>query len=285
MQKYGLPYVGSKQRYAERILNLLPEADTLVDIFGGGAAITDCARASGKFRHVVYNEKNALMCQAVDMAVNGKFPDKPRWVSREEFHATKTTDPYAALCYSFSSNMVNYIYGADKEEGKRAVFRLIYDFDDTGFKRLYPQYDITPLDNITDFEQRRQFTQRLCRNAFELRCIPRHNSLRFTPPKCAHTELTILNLDYREVDVPRGAVIYADPPYRGAAKYRGETFCHETFYDWCCCQKAPLFISERYMPEDRFVCIDRFEHKGVLANNNTKKQQDECIFRPRHQVE
>ena len=183
MKKYGLPYVGSKQRYAERILNLLPEADTLVDIFGGGAAITDCALESGKFRHVVYNEKYALMCKAVDMAVNGKFPDKPRWVSREEFHATKTTDPYAALCYSFSINMVSYLYRADKEEGHRAVFRLIYDFDDTDFKRLYPQYDITPLDNITDFEQRRQFTQRLCRNAFELRCVSRHNRLRFTPPE------------------------------------------------------------------------------------------------------
>lgn len=285
MKKYGLPYVGSKSRYAERILNLLPEADTLVDIFGGGAAITDCALASGRFRHVVYNEKYALMCKAVDMAVNGKFPDKPRWVSREEFHATKTTDPYAALCYSFSINMVSYLYRADKEEGHRAVFRLIYDFDDTDFKRLYPQYDITPLDNITDFEQRRQFTQRLCRNAFELRCVSRHNRLRFTPPKCAHTELTILNLDYREVDVPRGAVIYADPPYRGAKKYGGETFDHDTFYDWCCRQTAPLFISERYMPEDRFICIERFEHKGVLANNNTKRQQDECIFRPRHQME
>lgn len=185
MKKYGLPYLGSKSRYAERILRLLPYTDTLVDIFGGGAAITDCALASGRFRHVVYNEKNALMCKAVDMAVNGKFPDKPRWVSREEFHATKTTDPYAALCYSFLSNMVNYIYGADKEEGKRAVFRLIYDFDDTDFKRLYPQYDITPLANITDFEQRRLFTQRLCHVAFELRCVERHNSLRFTPPRNA----------------------------------------------------------------------------------------------------
>lgn len=285
MQKYGLPYVGSKQRYAERILNLLPEADTLVDIFGGGAAITDCALASGKFRHVVYNEKNALMCKAVDMAVNGKFPYKPRWVSREEFHATKTTDPYAALCYSFSCILDSYIYGKDKEEGKRAVFRLIYDFDDTDFKRLYPHYDITPLANITDFEQRRLFTQRLCRNVFELRCIQRHNSLRFTPPKCAHTELTILNLDYREVDVPRGAVIYADPPYRCAGKYVGETFDHETFYDWCCRQTSPLFISERSMPEDRFVCIDCFEHTGTLTNNDTRRQADECLFRPRHQVE
>lgn len=183
MKNYGLPYVGSKQRYAERILNLLTEADTLVDIFGGGAAITGCARASGKFRHVVYNEKNALMVKAIKMAVGGEFPEVPRWVSREEFHATKTIDPYAALCYSFSSNMVNYIYGADKEEGKRAVFRLIYDFDATDFKRLYPHYDITPLANITDFEQRRLFTQRLCRNAFELRCVSRHNRLRFTPPE------------------------------------------------------------------------------------------------------
>ena len=37
MPSYGLPYTGSKNRLAEKIIHHLPEADTLVDgFFGGG---------------------------------------------------------------------------------------------------------------------------------------------------------------------------------------------------------------------------------------------------------
>lgn len=33
---YGLPYVGSKNRYAEEILSVLPAGSRLVDLFAGG---------------------------------------------------------------------------------------------------------------------------------------------------------------------------------------------------------------------------------------------------------
>ena len=38
MPSYGLPYTGSKNRLAEKIMCHLPEADTLVDAFFGGGA-------------------------------------------------------------------------------------------------------------------------------------------------------------------------------------------------------------------------------------------------------
>ena len=40
---YGLPYTGSKNTLAEKIIKHLPDADTLVDVFFGCGAITHCA--------------------------------------------------------------------------------------------------------------------------------------------------------------------------------------------------------------------------------------------------
>ena len=53
---YGLPYMGSKNRIAEWVVENLPSAGTLVDLFAGGCAITHCAMLSGKFKHVIAND-------------------------------------------------------------------------------------------------------------------------------------------------------------------------------------------------------------------------------------
>lgn len=62
------------------------------------------------------------------------------------------------------------------------------------------------------------------------------------------------NTTYDLLDIPDGAVIYCDPPYRGTAPYNGvEPFDFDKFDDWLRNHKN-VFISEYSMPED-FVCI------------------------------
>ena len=46
---YGLPYQGSKNAIAEWVIGQLPEAETFVDLFCGGCAITHAAMLSGKY--------------------------------------------------------------------------------------------------------------------------------------------------------------------------------------------------------------------------------------------
>ena len=41
--RYGLPYMGSKNKIAEWVLSYLPQADNFYDLFCGGCAITHCA--------------------------------------------------------------------------------------------------------------------------------------------------------------------------------------------------------------------------------------------------
>lgn len=56
LKRYGLPYMGSKSRIAPKIINLLPSADKLYDVFAGGCAITHAALLSGKWDKVIAND-------------------------------------------------------------------------------------------------------------------------------------------------------------------------------------------------------------------------------------
>ena len=58
--------------------------------------------------------------------------------------------------------------------------------------------------------------------------------------------------DYRELTDISGAVIYCDPPYRGASKYTAVGgFDYDYFYNWCIkmAAKNTVLVSERWMPE------------------------------------
>lgn len=64
MRSLGMPYIGSKTRYARRIIKALPSADTFVDLFAGGGAITHAAILSNKYKNFVsivnFNNRSIL---------------------------------------------------------------------------------------------------------------------------------------------------------------------------------------------------------------------------------
>ena len=49
LMRYGIGYQGSKNGIAEQIIAHLPAGRRLVDLFGGGFAISHCALLSGKW--------------------------------------------------------------------------------------------------------------------------------------------------------------------------------------------------------------------------------------------
>lgn len=59
-------------------------------------------------------------------------------------------------------------------------------------------------------------------------------------------------MDYQSVPIPKGAVVYCDPPYKGTNGYgksKGNSFDHDRFYEWCLSRDYPVFVSEYQMPE------------------------------------
>ena len=129
MERYGMPYKGSKRALAERIVALLPEADILIDAFGGGGAITDCAARSGKWPTVIYNELDPVVYKGFNMAINGEFEGETRWISRDDFELLKDHDPYAAICFSFGTNLRDYAYAPELERFKKHLHYMAFAND------------------------------------------------------------------------------------------------------------------------------------------------------------
>ena len=150
--KYGLPYKGSKNKLAERIVRLLPKRTNLVDLFCGGCAVSHAALLMGKYEHIHINDIN-WMCPTLFIdALNGKYNDENRWISREDFFRLKDTDPYVAVVWSFGNNLRSYLYSKEIEPLKKAVHYAMFFSDYSLGKEL--GHDLSFIDPIQDLQKR-----------------------------------------------------------------------------------------------------------------------------------
>lgn len=150
--KYGLPYKGSKNKLAERIVRLLPRRTNLVDLFCGGCAVSHAALLMGKFEHIYINDIN-WMCPTLFMdALQGKYANDTRWISREDFFRLRDTDPYVAIVWSFGNNMRDYLYSKEIEPLKKAIHYALFFSDYSLAKAL--GHDLSFVDAITDVQKR-----------------------------------------------------------------------------------------------------------------------------------
>jgi hypothetical protein len=136
---YALPYKGSKNRIAKKILDVLPAAPVLYDVFCGGCAITHAALLSGKYSRVVANDINGMIPHAFETAITGGFRNEDRWISREEFRRLYLSDPYVAICFSFGNNLHEYCYARELEPYKRALHYAIFWKDIAPWAELCPE--------------------------------------------------------------------------------------------------------------------------------------------------
>jgi site-specific DNA-adenine methylase len=286
-QKYGLPYMGSKSTIAEWVISHLPKADTLVDAFAGGCALTHAAMLSGKFNRIIANDITDAPKLFID-ACNGLYKDEKRWISREYFEANKYNDPFVRLIWSFGNNQRNYIYAKDIEERKHAIHNAVNDRKTAELSALgiISQDDAEPLEkrleSVEDTMQRYQLVKRTIikhsKNA-DARCETLERTARLqhleSTARLQHLEST--QKDYRELDIPDGdTVIICDIPYRKTAKYLND-FDHEAFYEWALAQKHPVFICEYDMPTPPFTLIDQTLKNSQLSATTTKKATEKLF--------
>lgn len=150
--KYGLPYKGSKNKLAERIVSLLPKRTHLIDLFCGGCAVSHAALLRNKYEHIHINDIN-WMCPTLFIdALNGKYQNETRRISREDFFRLKDTDPYVAVVWSFGNNLRNYLYSKEIEPLKKAIHYAIFFRDYTLGKDL--GYDLSFIEPISDIQRR-----------------------------------------------------------------------------------------------------------------------------------
>ena len=97
--------------------------------------------------------------------------------------------------------------------------------------------------------------------------------------------LEVSGVDYRLLDIPRGAVVYCDPPYLGANRYNKEDFDNGAFWDWCReTSKTHLMAVSEYTAPDDFVSFWSKNKTCVLCGGKPK-QTVERLFVHESQVE
>ncbi len=279
--------MGSKSAIAEWVISHLPKADTLVDAFAGGCALTHAAIMSSKFKRIIANDITDAPKLFMD-ACNGLYKDEKRWISRECFEATKDNDPFVRLIWSFGNNQKHYIYAKDIEERKHAIHNAVNDRKTAQLSAmgLIDQEDAEPLEkrleSVEDTMQRYQLVKRTIikhsKNA-DARCETLERTARLQhleiTARLQHLEIT--QKDYRELDIPKGnTIILADIPYKATSKYLTD-FDHEEFYEWALAQKHPVFICEYDMPTPPFTLIDQTLKNSQLSATTTKKATEKLF--------
>lgn len=157
-KSYGVPYKGSKNSIAKKIVDLLPAGRRLVEPFAGGCAITHCAMTMGKYPAYLVNDVDWRPVTLFKNALEGRYRDEERWISREDFFRLKDSDPFVAACFSFGSNYKTYMYNPQLEPYKRAIHHIVFWNDFAPMEELCPAVcpDIhVAVDGVEDRAQRR----------------------------------------------------------------------------------------------------------------------------------
>lgn len=149
---YGMPYKGSKNTIAQQVVAALPRCDRFLDACCGGGAITQCAAMSGRFKHVVGNDRNAAVVDLLEavLVTKGRLDfEHPRPCSRRDFaeslerirSGTYTLwDVVNKLCSSFGNDGRTYLYGEDIEDFKLTAERMLTERTLAGRREAYRQF-------------------------------------------------------------------------------------------------------------------------------------------------
>ena len=94
-------------------------------------------------------------------------------------------------------------------------------------------------------------------------------------------DVQFYNLDYSQVEIPKGSVVYCDIPYKNTTPYcKNEVgvFNHEEFYEWVRenSDSYSIYISEykQNVPEDFEIVWELPSKKDI---RNSKGEQEDTI--------
>jgi len=300
MSNFGIPYQGSKDILVHKLAAILPKADNLYDLFGGGFSVSHYMHLFGDYKTVHYNELEPSTVELVKDAIAGKYnykSFKPEWITRQMFHARKQNCAYTRIVWSFGNNQNTYIFGKNIEEYKRSLHQAVVfsefnklAIDTLGlskwpdhlsirgrrllcrnqvFKKNGGQRGDKQLEQLKQFQQLQQL-ERLeqLQQLQHLQRLERLQRLQQLEP------LTMTSLSYEQVQIKPNSIIYCDPPYKNTFGYT-KSFDHDSFWQWVRSCPHPVYVSEYSAPDD-IKTIAAFRHSKT--NSKTRTQSVEKLF-------
>jgi len=293
----GLPYRGSKRKYADslicKMLEVKPHAKYFYDLFGGGGAMSFAALQKGMT--VVYNEKQTdlvefmgfiLECIKQPKSKLGIFPEKYyKFVTRDEF--IKLQDEpgvyaqFIRICYSFGNNQRSYMFNPELEKIKHLAHNIVVYQDKDALLSLNNTLDINiTISNLSSVNERRLAFMAAVRKykRIDLEQLQQLEQLQrlqqLEQLQRLQRDIKFINMDYKDVKIEtpiEETIVYLDPPYRNTEKYIEGVDYNEldSFF-----LKLPYvaFMSEYNAP---FKTIYEIATRSTLSsiNNNTERTE------------
>jgi len=303
----AIPYMGSKNKSASKIVNIIEEycksnnSKIIIDLFTWWFAIWE--EFLKKWYTVMANDKNKYVIALLNKVINEKLDENKclEWVSREKFkdvleNKNKYEDWYIwyVMCiWSFWNNQKKwYLFGEDNEIKKYSLYQLVVNKKVDDFvKWIMPQKYIDWIIKQDNWHKRRMALKKVLwvlSNRNDLESLERLQSLERLESLGSLQSLgscKLTSLDYAEVDIPNNAIVYCDPPYQWTTTYAEWWFNYVEFWDYIrkISKTNKVFISE-YNAPDYFETIYEFSQKSSLAwwfqsHNN---QPNEKLFTLKH---
>lgn len=290
-----IPYMGSKRKSAGKIFqtikNLEPEADTLVDLFCGGFAISEYFLKNGW--RVIANDKNKYVIALLQKTIFEGLDENEviKFIDRERFfdvvqNPDKYDDwyiGYVSCVWSFGNNQRSYLFGKNTEPVKKAGHELVINKNPDLIQKLFPNFPQKYIDGILkqeNWHKRRAALLKVSNVLFLKKPKPNILYLQQLERLEQLQRLELFSADYREVAIPKNAIVYCDPPYQGTAEYKEGGFNHEEFWEWVreTSKTNKVYISEYSAPDDFKKKVMEFQQNSTLQGGNNSSQPNECLF-------
>ena len=295
-----IPYMGSKRKSATKIFNTIknlnPDSSTLVDLFCGGFAIGELFFQNGY--NVIANDLNKYVIALLNQTIKIGLDEEKclEFITRDILKdIIKNPDKYddwyvgyAMCCWTFGNNSQKaYLFGKDVEPLKYAGHKLVVNKNPIDVIGIISQKNIDGILKQTDWHKRRialgKVANTMRTRVFELQQLQRLERLQQLQQLQRLERLQFCSKSYNEINIPKDAIIYCDPPYIGTAEYSEGSFNHDEFWDWVrsVSKKNKIYISEYNAPDD-FISILAFDQKSTLQGGTQKhnNQPKECLFVP-----
>lgn len=290
---YGLPYKGSKNTIAERIVECLPSGGRFLDACCGGGAISHAAYLSGRYASVTGYDINRSIITLLDaVMVKGGQIDYEGFplVTMEEFYEAKDRwddgnlhDAVIRYVASFGFNGQDYLWGKDRLQYKYIMHNVVNA--KSKFERREALRDLInvlavakiPYDSV-DFKNLAHIEQ--IQNLYRIKCVEDEMMRAKDAIACdiSFSVSSMFDICYEKYDV-----CYFDPPYKSAQRrYNHKDFSQIVFKALLGALKSEgktVFVSEYENPDENlFTEVASFKKSSTQAATVNKSVTERLFF-------
>lgn len=282
---YGLPYQGSKNVIAERIVDALPSGVNFCDCCCGGGAILQAAVLSGKYKSVTgYDINKAIVglikATMIDFGTidYNSFPavSKAKFYEARERNSTLEDWLIRYTC-SFGFKGLEYLWSDARTENKMLLHNAValptLEERRGALRELIRKIAKGEIsqEDIKNLQHNEQLTNL---NRF-------HEVEKAMQSRITKTKLQVLCGSMFDIPFEKYDVLYFDPPYADTLGYNRQPFSQIMFkalLNVLVQSGKTVFVSEYNAPADGFIEIARFDKTMSLEANKSKSVVEKVFY-------